>query len=153
MDKMMKIVSIAVRTNRRLSKKLLNLKRMKIDVTFPMIPKRPIMIWIEKKLTIWVISLNETYQANSFKPEGTMQTILRSLVKLAVLFRTKTEIFKGWLHFSALGGLSLLSSCLTLIQNLGEDLAYKNDEILDIFGILGSCNMKQISFASLLEVV
>ena len=44
MDKMMKIVSIAVRTNRRLSKKLLNLKRMKIDVTFPMIPKRPIMI-------------------------------------------------------------------------------------------------------------
>ena len=44
MDRTMKRVSTAVRANKRLSKKLDSLKRMKIDVTFPMIPNTPIMI-------------------------------------------------------------------------------------------------------------
>ena len=46
MEKMMKMVSMQVRANNRLSKKLVEaiLKRMKIDVIFPSIPKTPIII-------------------------------------------------------------------------------------------------------------
>ena len=46
MEKMIKMVSMKVKANNRLSKKLVEaiLKRMKIDVIFPIIPKTPIII-------------------------------------------------------------------------------------------------------------
>ena len=46
MEKMIKMVSMKVKANNRLSKKLVEaiLRRMKIDVIFPIIPKTPIII-------------------------------------------------------------------------------------------------------------